>query len=126
MKDNQHEQLFTELTGIAGVQELDNEAAAAIQGGDALELYNDTGVFGASGLLGEFNRGGKAKLSSKANDKISSIVIHDGRWRFYEHENYGGASIEFGSGRYDLPLYVLRYNPFTTWNDQISSFKRIS
>lgn len=126
MKDNQHEQLFTELTGIAGVQELDNEAAAAIQGGDALELYKDTGVFGASGLLGSFNTGGKRRLSSNANDQISSIVIRDGRWRFYENENYGGASLEFGPGRYDLPLYVLRFNPPTSWNDQISSFKRIS
>ena len=118
-------QNFNQLDATLAVKELDNEAAAAIQGGDALELYGDS-FLRSDSYLGGFNFGGKTKLSSKANDKISSIKINEGLWRFYEHENYGGASIELKPGTYnDLHYFNLRYSPFTTWNDQISSFKRV-
>ncbi|MFN6527829.1 beta/gamma crystallin-related protein [Nostoc sp. ChiSLP03a] len=113
---------FNQLDAIA-VTELDNETAAAIQGGAALELYKDTGVLGASGLLGSFNIGGRATLSSRANDEISSVLIKDGEWEFYEDANYKGRSITFTRGRYDLVLYPLGFG--SSWNDKISSFKRI-
>lgn len=110
---------FNQLDAIA-VTELDNETAAAIQGGAALELYRDIGLVG---YLGGFNFGGKKKLSSRANDEISSVRINAGKWEFYEDKNYGGKAINFGRGTYNLTSYT--FGLFRSWNDKISSFRRI-
>lgn len=48
------------------------------------------------------------------NDNTSSIIVHSGRWRFYEHDQYGGEYIEFGVGYHNVP---------DGWNDRISSCK---
>ena len=34
------------------------------------------------------------------NDKISSIIVVSGAWRFFEHANYGGAYWDLGPGYY--------------------------
>ncbi|MEH2289033.1 beta/gamma crystallin-related protein [Nostoc sp.] len=111
---------FNQLDAIA-VTELDNEAAAAIQGGAALTVYQDVGL---ANQLGEFNIG-KGRLSASANDEISSIRITEGRWKFYEDANYKGAAIDFGPGNYDLTSYKFGFLGIRSWNDNISSFKRI-
>jgi hypothetical protein len=117
-------QNFNQLDATLAVKELDNETAAAIQGGAALELYGKTGAFGASDSLGSFNVGGRATLSSRADNQISSVLIKDGTWKFYEDANYKGKSITFTRGRYDLVLYPLGFLS-SSWDNQISSFKRI-
>jgi hypothetical protein len=117
MKVNQHEQLFTELTAefeAPAFTELDDETGAAIQGGYKLELY-DTENFGQR--LGSFDYGGKKKLI--ADNKISSIVVNDGLWRFYEKPNYKGAAYTLGKGAYKL-------GPGSAYlNNQISSFQQV-
>jgi hypothetical protein len=115
MKDNQHEQLFTELTAefeVPVFTELDDETGAAIQGGANLELYDNSNF---TQLLGSFNSGGKRRLI--ANDQISSIIIKDGQWRFYEHANYKGGAYTLGKGS-----YVLGPNNL---NNKISSFQQV-
>jgi hypothetical protein len=51
------------------------------------------------------------------NDKISSIVIYRGRWRFYQHWHYEGAYWDLGPGQY--PWVEAANIP----NDIISSFR---
>ena len=53
------------------------------------------------------------------NDKISSIQINSGTWRFYEHANYGGRYWDLGPGKY---FWVENVG---IPNDLISSFKRV-
>ena len=53
------------------------------------------------------------------NDKISSIKINSGTWRFYEHANYGGRYWDLGPGKYSWVENV------GIPNDLISSFKRV-
>lgn len=118
MKDNQHEQLFE---GIPAVQELDNETAAAIQGGYSLELYDDDDAK-LDQLLGSFDFGGKPRLIS--NDKISTIVINDDtKWRFYIDADYKGDSITFGKGTHRLRLS--QYPNTRKFNNNISSFIQV-
>lgn len=75
------------------------------------DLYNDK--------LGSFNSGGKARLSSNANDQISSIFIVEGKWQFCTDANYKGQCRTLNPGFY--------YNPsqFKLPNDSISSFRRV-
>jgi hypothetical protein len=115
MKDNQHEQLFTESTAefeAPAFTELDNETAAAIGGGANLELY-DTNNY--QQLLGSFNYGGKPSLIH--NDQISSIIVRGGQWRLYQHANYQGFARTYGRGRHVLPPGL---------NNQVSSFIRVA
>jgi hypothetical protein len=118
MKDNQHEQLFTELTAefeAPAFTELDNETAAAIGGGAKLELYDNNNF---TQLLGSFDFGGKTDLI--ANDKISSIIVRSGQWRLYENRNYNqgdpGAERTYGPGRYVLGRDL---------NNEVSSFQKV-
>jgi len=53
------------------------------------------------------------------NDKISSIVIYSGRWRFYLHWHYEGPHWDLGPGQY---RWVEAAN---IPNDCISSFRFI-
>lgn len=53
------------------------------------------------------------------NDKISSLVIYSGRWRFYLHWHYEGPHWDLGPGQY---RWVEAAN---IPNDCISSFKFI-
>lgn len=103
-----------EVETTLAVEELDNEVAAAIQGGYDMEIYQH-----ANGiqLLGHFNQS-KSFLASRENDKISSIRVNAGKWRFYEHADYSGRV-------WDVITPGLRNVP--SWlNDKISSWMRIS
>lgn len=51
------------------------------------------------------------------NDRISSIVVLGGHWRFFEHINYGGKSWLLGPGQYRWVSSV------GVPNDIISSFR---
>lgn len=123
MKDNQHEQLFTKLTAeseASAFTELDNETAAAIQGGANLELY-DTNDF--KQLIGSFNSGGKRRLIH--DNQISSIIVREGKWRLYADPDYKGYGQTFAPdkvwifptpGKYVLPRGL---------NNKVSSFQRV-
>ena len=89
------------LNDIAEVQELDNETAAAIQGGWDLEVYD--GPNGTGELLGSFNHGTK-QIGSVNNDRISSVKVNAGTWRLYNGAWYTGQSQRFGAtpGVYNL------------------------
>lgn len=121
MKDNQHEQLFTEFTAEIEAtpvfKELDDEVAASCSGGAAVTLYEN----------GRFNNDEDGRVlpvnSSIANlgsfnDKTSSFKISQGRWGFYADENYNNLLFTRGAGSYPVV-------PNGT-NDRISSIKRIA
>jgi hypothetical protein len=40
------------------------------------------------------------------NDEISSIVVHSGTFRFFEHVDFGGAYKDLGPGRYPSSVYI--------------------
>src|SRR4028118_781092 len=102
-----------QVEATLAVEELDNEAAAAIQGGYDLQVYRH-----ANGIdmLGDFSTS-RSFLSSNANDQISSIRVKAGTWRFYEHADYGGRV-------WDVIAPGLRNVP-SWFNDTISSWMRI-
>jgi Beta/Gamma crystallin len=116
MKDNQHQQMFTELTAefeAPAFQELDNETAAAIGGGANIDVYRDSNL---RVKLGSFNFG-SARLSPAANDKISSVRVNAGTWRLYEHVNYQGRFVTYRPGSHNVPLW---------FNDRTSSLRKIA
>lgn len=55
------------------------------------------GVAGNIPNLKTVNRGG---WFEDWNDEISSIIIYSGRFRFFEHVDFGGQSWELGPGEY--------------------------
>lgn len=114
-----------DLNQIAGVQDLNNENAAAVSGGVAL-----------LGNCFDF-KGRQRKLSAKPgqgfkslgffNNKASSIGITPGEeWSFWTGKNFkaGGdttaVSITLGAGIYNLNEF-----PFDLFNNDIESVKRI-
>ena len=123
MKDNQHEQLFTELTAefeAPAFTELDNETAAAVQGGWNMQVFDNNNY---TGLLGSFDHGSKPRLIH--NDQISQVVISEGQWRFYEHADYKGAAYTLGPLANGKPAYY-KLGPGSQYlNNQISSFQRV-
>lgn len=51
------------------------------------------------------------------NDKVSSIIVVSGTWRFFEHRDYGGRHWDLGPGYYEWVEAV------GIPNDLISSFR---
>lgn len=132
MKDNQHEQLFTELTAkfeAPVFTELDDEVAASCSGGRVFTggsnpdiiLYRNVGSKGAALNINAGVREGIPKLANEGfNDQTSSIVIKRGRWSFYEDTNYNDFKNDLGPGTYTVAA---------DWgipNDKLSSLKRIA
>lgn len=103
---------FNQIDTTLPVQEMDNETAAAIQGGYDLEVYRHANL---KDRLGSANYGW-SRLSSNANDQISSVRVNSGLWRFYEHANYKGASFVLGRGEWNVP---------SNFNDRISSIDQV-
>ena len=119
MKDNQHEQRFTELTAESeapAFEELDNETAAAIGGGaDKIQVYRDSNL---RVPLGGYNTGSSSRLSPVSNDKISSIKVNAGTWVLYDLPNHQGqSSVRYGPGSHNLPSLL---------NDRTSSLKQVA
>jgi hypothetical protein len=81
----------------------------------AVELYNDSNF---RNRLVETNDD-SANVGNNVNDRVTSIVINDGTWRFFTDSQFRGVSADFGPGRY--PNIGLGTIP----NDSISSFRRI-
>ena len=116
MKDNQHEQLFTEQTAESeapAFEELDNETAAAIGGGGAIDVYRDSGI---RVLLAGYDTS-TARVGPTINDRISSVKVNAGRWTLYENANFQGRSVTYGRGSYNVPSW---------FNDKASSLRRIA
>lgn len=109
-------QYFNQLDAIA-VQELENETAAAIQGGAAVTLYEHESY--------NQKKDGRVKPISSStrnvgsiNDKTTSIKVSSGIWEFYKDENYNGLlfTLKAGESYSKLPK---------DWNDRISSVKKV-
>ena len=106
---------FNQLDATLAVNELDNQTAAAIQGGAAMTLYRHANLTGD--ILAAFDGGGVRTMSSNANNQASSVRITEGKWRFYDlpYWNPLGRSVELGVGVWN----------FVGLNDKISSLRRI-
>lgn len=106
------EEYIEKLETVPGVNQLEGEVSATIQGGYDLHVYRHAN---RGDRLGSFNFGTRS-LSSNANDQISSIYVRAGRWRFYEHPNYSGRvwTVTESGGR-NVPSW---------FNDRISSIRR--
>jgi hypothetical protein len=121
MKDNQHEQLFTELTAefeaTPAFQKLDDEVAATCSGGAAI-LYEHDGFLGDTAT---FYEGSDWLGNWNFNDKTSSIKITGNQsWVFYPHINTTGTPITLRPGEYNLSQLQAR----GIQNDSISSLRR--
>ncbi|MCC5613997.1 beta/gamma crystallin family protein [Nostoc sp. CHAB 5836] len=104
-----------DLYSIEAVQDLSHETAAAISGGAALELYDDSNF---RRLLVQTNQGTR-NVGDRVNDRITSIVVNEGVWRFYTDSQFRGVSADLGRGRYaNIGLGIIP-------NDSITSFRRI-
>ncbi|MBN4000316.1 beta/gamma crystallin-related protein [Nostoc sp. LPT] len=94
---------FNQLDAIA-VTELDNETAAAIQGGWALEVYRDINL---KDRIGSFNVGTR---QVKENDQISSVKINEGEWAFLQNADYLGKILILKPGIHNLTDFPLDSN----------------
>lgn len=81
----------------------------------AVELYNDSNFRGK--LVETYSD--TANVGDRVNDRVTSIVINEGTWRFFADSQFRGASTDLGPGRY--PNVGLGTIP----NDSITSFRRI-
>ncbi|MBW4532863.1 MAG: beta/gamma crystallin family protein [Pleurocapsa minor HA4230-MV1] len=105
-----------DLFALDTVQDLDNESAAAIQGGAAVELFADSNFRKSMVKTDE----GSANVGDGVNDRTTSIIINSGKWRFYTDSNFRGVSTTLGVGRHaNVGLGSIP-------NDSITSFRRIS
>ena len=121
MKDNQHEQLFTELRAeyeAPAFTELDDETGAAIGGGEVV-LYDAVNLDDRHYRTFTSNTN-TPYVGDRFNDKTSSILITSGTWRFYDGANYTGFHKDLKPGRYPWVQNV------GITNDTISSFKKIA
>ncbi|MEH2046061.1 beta/gamma crystallin-related protein [Nostoc sp.] len=97
-------------------QELSCEKAATIQGGSALELYQDIDFQGP--II--FTDSSSPYVGNLNNDQVSSIVVNEGIWTFYADANFQGTTITLGRGTYSDARTL------NIGNDTISSFSRIA
>src|SRR5215216_5814760 len=75
-----------------------------------------------SGEQKQFN-GSIPNIGPYWNDKISSVKVISGKWQFFDHENYDGASSkQVGPGDYN----DVNIPEFNSTGDTITSFKVIS
>src|SRR5215212_3227825 len=75
-----------------------------------------------SGEQKQFN-GSVPNIGPYWNDKISSVKVISGKWQFFDHENYDGASSkQVGPGDYN----DVNIPEFNSTGDTITSFKVIS
>ncbi|HHP7243693.1 MAG TPA: hypothetical protein ACFE0H_03300 [Elainellaceae cyanobacterium] len=114
------------LNNVSDLQELSDENAATVQGGVA-DLFRHHTPHPNNERLGRFHGGGLRRLSSNADNQISSIWISGGeKWKFYLKPNWidiPGVRDSFVLDR-TRSRYGKWYN--LTWsNDKISSFRRI-
>lgn len=56
-------------------------------------------------------------LGADLNDKVSSVIVYAGKWRFYKDKNFSGAHFELGVGHHNVP---------SGFSDAISSYEPVS
>jgi hypothetical protein len=132
MKNNQHEQLFTELSAelesTPAFHELDDEVAATCSGGGIffggtnpdLILFEDSQYRGRALRVNATSGSGDSNLTNQGfNDKTSSIKVIRGTWQVYEHSNYTGRTKTLRPGDY--------YTPQTLGlsNDSLTGIRRV-
>ncbi len=116
MKDNQHEQLFTELTTefeAPAFTELDDEVAATCSGGKIyfggsdpdMILFENENFTGDSLRVNATIGDGDDNLDNALigrgwNDKTSSIIIYKGRWQLFRKDGYTGPVSVRSGGSY--------------------------
>ncbi|MDM9586277.1 MULTISPECIES: beta/gamma crystallin-related protein [unclassified Nostoc] len=78
-------------------QDMTSEQGAAIQGGAAIEFFEDVN-FGktTSGLVTT----DLSYVGDFWNDKISSVKVYSGRWEFWTDANYSGRVLTLDPGEY--------------------------
>jgi hypothetical protein len=136
MKNNQHEQLFTELTAefeaTPAFHELDDEVAATCSGGriffggadpDVI-LFEDSQYRGRALRVNATSGDGDSNLTDQGfNDKTSSIKVIRGTWQIYEHANYTGRTTTLRPGDYYTPPFGRR--PNIVPNDSLTGIRRV-
>ncbi len=135
MKDNQHEQLFTELTAkfeAPAFQELDDEVAANCSGGrfytggdnpDVL-LFESENYKGRVLKINATNGDGDDNLDNSIfdhgwNNIVSSVRVIRGTWQIYDLSGYKGTSKTLTPGDYRYP------KDFGLGNDELTGIRRI-
>jgi hypothetical protein len=128
MKDNQHEQLFTELTAefeaTPAFQELDDEVAATCSGGAApVTLYVNPYLSGESMDINGNDRDLRNGPFQGINDRTSSIYIREGKWELFSDKEYsqgtGSSNNPLGPGVYNTAL------DFGLPDNSLSSIRRV-
>jgi hypothetical protein len=131
MKNNQHEQLFTELSAeleaTPAFHELDDEVAATCSGGGLFGgganpdviIFRDSQYRGPAIRLNAATGDGGHVTKYHFNDLTSSIKVIRGTWQIYEHSNFTGRTKTLRPGDY--------YTPQTLGipNDSLSSIRRV-
>ena len=99
------------LSNIEGVRDLNPETAANYSGGRGFRfgpnpdviLYTNPNAKGASLNINAATGDGIPNVGDDFNDRVSSIVVKKGSWRFFEDSNYGGQNTRtLGPGYYNL------------------------
>ena len=63
-------------------------------------LFDDVNFRGFSKIVVSSERDLSADTVNNWNDRVSSIAVVNGRWRFFENANYSGTSVTLGPGIY--------------------------
>ncbi|WP_442938964.1 beta/gamma crystallin-related protein [Nostoc sp.] len=87
-----------------------------MQGGSALELYQDTDFQGS--II--FTDSSYSYVGNLNNDQVSLIVVNERIWTFYADANFQGMIITLGRRTYSDARTL------NIGNDTISSFLRIA
>jgi hypothetical protein len=83
------------------------------RGDDAIQLFADARFEGPSiNLSNDLRNFNQANF----NDKVSSLIIREGRWELCEHADYRGQCVVYGPGRYSFVEQM---------NDRFSSMRRV-
>jgi hypothetical protein len=82
------------------------------RGGPDVEVFADRDFRGGGTAV---SRDERSLTNIGFNDRISSIVIREGRWEFCEHADFRGQCVVYGPGRYST----------IDLNDRISSIRRV-
>lgn len=113
------------LSNIEGVRDIDPETSASYSGGRGFRFGSDPDVIlytkangqGASLNINAASFDGLPNIGEDFNDKVSSIRIRRGEWRFFKDANYEGLRTPtLGAGK----LYNIGKN-----NDEITSAFRV-
>jgi hypothetical protein len=105
-----------DLYGIAGVEDLSHENAAACSGGTAI-LFTGGEYDQPIATLTGGESADLGLLGGLAN-RASSILINEGVWTFWTRTNFRGDKITLGPGAYTLRG--------TTFDNDIDSYRRIA